>query len=1722
MSLAIFDLDGKLRDVQGQIWDRVNGYRHWKEELEKTEGGMVKFSEGYKVFGFNKAEGGYTYREWLPNAKNVWLIGEFNGWENTWPLTNEGFGRWVLTIKEKDIQHRQQLKVRLETHDGQWHDRVPAWTHLAWQDKNTNLFNGVFWNPPTEEKYVFKHPRPSRPENIKIYEAHVGMASFDPKVATYTEFARDVLPRIKRLGYTGVQLMAVAEHAHYGCFGYHVTSFFAPASRSGTPEELKLLVDTAHGLGLHMLVDLVHAHASSNTLDGIAQMDGTDHCYTHGGPKGHHSEWDSKIFHYTKHEVMRFLLSNVRWWLEEYGFDGFRFDGITSMLYQSHGIGKGYTGGYHEYFGGDADIDSHIYLMLANDLIHNIVPSAVTVGEDVSGMPTLCRPVEDGGFGFDYRLAMAIPDMFIKMLKEQTDEGWDMGNIVHTLTNRRYKEKVIGYVESHDQAIVGDKTIAFWLMDAEMYTGMSLIQSPTASMCVDRGLSLHKMLRLLVLGLGGEGYLNFMGNEFGHPEWIDFPTEANGWSHHHCRRRWDLAEDDLLRYKFFQAFDELMQACENRFTWLESDYQYVSVKDQGDKVIAFDRGDLLFVFNFHPCQSFEGYGVGTKWGEPMRCVLDTDEGRFGGHHRLDYGHSNAFPAGGGSHSRPHSVKLYLPSRTAQVLVPERLLEGGVKVWMGERFLLGHGLKSEQITLKLEVDKQGTKSTMDFKFKDNCVHIGHNFCCNFTLFGPTGEQLNCLSSPDGVFRVYFPGDYTIEGLGYMRVGSKAKNAAEDVEVKKGTDAAPKASKGQATPAIKAPPAPKAETVKAPEPAAPKEAAAPYQPERPAEAPKQAPEPHKAYHGTHAAPPAKPDPVIEVSKEQGPTRTSVDMARAYSGSHLISMEALDAFDAAEKEGTAPTMEDRRTGYEAAVSGLGESLAAFANSYKTFGMQPAGAGAATFKEWVPNAKKVFLTGDFNSWDRNATPLTETKGIPGVWSGNVPKIAKGSKYKLYIEPAEGEPYWSLPAWCTRYVLTEETKLLDALYWPLEGPSPKPMSVPSEGDERIYECHPGLAARGEKPAGFASTMTLVLPRLKRDGYSALLLMGVPECKEFASMGTQPVSLFAPSRDLGTPEELKALVSKAHDMGIRVYMSIAQNGAASCEDGLGGQFFIDGVNGFHKMTGARLFDYTQKEVCRYLLSSIAYWSEQYGFDGFRFQDITSTIYTDNGMFVPKEKAELEEYISHEKHINTAGVQYLMMASKLLTDVNKAATAIADEYTLYPGVCEPVTKGGLGFHMRQYSEAPEKFLTNIMGKRDEDWSVSEMVEMLTKSKTALPNEKTLGYLECADNAVVGCRPLKIAMLSWESLHTIAAGGVAPHVTELAAALQRRGHEVHVFTRLGHGQVLHENIFGVHYHRVHSVPSDDFVDSMEKMCNSMAWSFGETAAMIGNFDIAHAHDWMATKAMVQCKNSHGTKCVFTFHSTESGRSGGNGCGDGRVSAVEGEAAFVADRVIAVSGRLADEVRGLYSLPESKVWNIPNGIQCARFDGMLEDPAAVKGQYGIGPLDPVVLFVGRMVGGMKGGDLLTEAVPGILHRHGCAKIIFVGDGDNKMHCDHRAKELGVHGACRFIGARSGVELINLFKVCDCVVVPSRYEPFGLVVLEAWSAGKVVVASDRVGCPVQHGHDGWSVAPEPGSIAWGISQVFDDFERARSMGANGRCKAAFSLSWDAVAETTEKAYQF
>ena len=585
-------------------------------------------------------------------------------------MAKDQWGVWEIILPRKDdgslpILHGSRVKISLTDANGHCFDRIPAWIKRAEQRASHELYEGVFWNPP--QPHEWKHERLPAPRTLRIYESHVGICTPEAKIASYREFADGVLPRIASLGYNSIQLMAVMEHAYYGSFGYQVTSFFAASSRYGTPEDLKYLIDMAHSMGISVLLDIVHSHACKNTLDGLNEFDGTDHCYFHEGGRGRHDLWDSRLFNYGNHEVLRFLLSNLRWWVEEYRFDGFRFDGVTSMLYRHHGIGYGFSGDYNEYFGGTVDGEALVYLQLANYALHMLYPGKmVTIAEDVSGMPLLCRPVEEAGVGFDYRLGMALPDMWIKLLKEVKDEDWDIGNIVHTLSNRRWKEQTIAYAESHDQALVGDKTLAFWLMDREMYSNMSDMTPLTA--CIDRGLALHKMIRLLTFGLGGEAYLTFMGNEFGHPEWLDFPRVGNGWSYHYARRQYNLADDELLRYKYLARFDRAMLALDREYDLLSSPAAWISLKHEVDKVITFERGGLLFIFNLHLSKSFTEYRVGVDVPGVYRVAVNSDAPYLGGHGRVQEGASPFFTVAEGWCHRQCHVTVYIPCRTALVLV----------------------------------------------------------------------------------------------------------------------------------------------------------------------------------------------------------------------------------------------------------------------------------------------------------------------------------------------------------------------------------------------------------------------------------------------------------------------------------------------------------------------------------------------------------------------------------------------------------------------------------------------------------------------------------------------------------------------------------------------------------------------------------------------------------------------------------------------------------------------------------------------------------------------------------------------------------------------------------------------------------------------------------------------------------------------------------------------
>merc|ERR1719232_1745455 len=670
---ALLERDPCIRQHEKEVRKRYGDYQECLHRM-REEGGLERFAMGYKMFGPQvEPDGTIKWLEWAPAASGLHLIGDFNHWSKPGlQFRKLEYGRWELVVPPgpdgmPGIRHGDKVKILVNGED-----RISPWaSYVVQPPKEKQDYEGVaycqkFWNPPPNTTYRLQHPRPPRPASPRVYECHIGISSSQHRVNTYRDFTENVLPRISNLGYNTIQLMAVMEHAYYGSFGYQVTSFFAPSSRYGTPEELKALVDEAHRLGLTVLLDVVHSHASKNVEDGLNMWDASDAGYFHSGARGSHPLWDSRLFDYTMWETLRFLLSNLRMWLEEFGFDGFRFDGVTSMLYHSRGLGQGFSGGYHEYFGPNTDTDAVVYLMLANYLVEKLLQGqGITIAEDVSGMPALCRPIREGGTGFDYRLAMAVPDMWIKYLKEKSDDDWSMGHIVHTLTNRRWGEKVVGYSESHDQALVGDKTLAFWMMDAEMYTGMSSLYPQSA--VVSRGIALHKMIRLLVHGLSGEGYLNFIGNEFGHPEWLDFPRVGNGESYHYARRQWNLVDDHNLLYRCLNQFDASMNHLESEQGWLGSDPAYVSTKHEEDKVIVFERNGAVFAFNFHPNKSFADYKIGVVVAGEYKISLGTDWKEFGGHGIRDRTvTANTNSKSPGYNGRKTQMMVYLPSRTAAI------------------------------------------------------------------------------------------------------------------------------------------------------------------------------------------------------------------------------------------------------------------------------------------------------------------------------------------------------------------------------------------------------------------------------------------------------------------------------------------------------------------------------------------------------------------------------------------------------------------------------------------------------------------------------------------------------------------------------------------------------------------------------------------------------------------------------------------------------------------------------------------------------------------------------------------------------------------------------------------------------------------------------------------------------------------------------------------------
>ena len=614
----IIKIDPLLKPYKGDIELRMRHYRDVMNKIAPDEKTLSSFANGYLYYGFHTADDGWVYREWAPNAEDISLIGDFNQWDDrSHKMHKRDGGNWELYVKG-EIPHGSGVKLKMKA-GGRMHERIPLYCKRLVQDSASHDYNGVIWAPPGPFIWHDEGFSPRKP--LYIYECHIGMSGEKEGVSGFSEFAENILPRIKRLGYTAIQVMAIMEHPFYGSFGYQVSNFFAVSSWFGTPEDFKALVDKAHSMGIAVIMDIVHSHAVKNTREGLAEFDGTDYQFCHSGSRGTHPAWNTRLFNYGKTEVRHFLLSNVKYWLTEYHLDGFRFDGVTSMLYNHHGLGAAFDN-YKKYFSMSTDVDAVTYLQLAAKLTKEVNPDSILIAEDMSGMPGMCLPIEDGGLGFDYRLNMGLPDYFIKLMKTK-DEHWNLGKLWYELTSRRPHEKVIGYTESHDQALVGDKTLMFWMGDEDMYWHMGKDDRHER---ISRAIALHKMLRLITCAAGGDGYLNFMGNEFGHPEWIDFPREGNGWSYKYARRQWHLADDVNLKYGYLQNFDSAMLSFLARAGLRNKPVRFLFVHEDR-KVIAFAKGGYTFIFNFHPQSSYI-----YKLDEASSCrpVFHSAWQRFGG------------------------------------------------------------------------------------------------------------------------------------------------------------------------------------------------------------------------------------------------------------------------------------------------------------------------------------------------------------------------------------------------------------------------------------------------------------------------------------------------------------------------------------------------------------------------------------------------------------------------------------------------------------------------------------------------------------------------------------------------------------------------------------------------------------------------------------------------------------------------------------------------------------------------------------------------------------------------------------------------------------------------------------------------------------------------------------------------------------------------------------
>ncbi|KAH7428429.1 hypothetical protein KP509_09G001300 [Ceratopteris richardii] len=488
-------------------------------------------------------------------------------------------------------------------------------------DPDGGRSSSIHWEPPPQEIFQWQHETPEKPKSLRIYECHVGISSKEPKISTFNEFTDNILPYIKESGYNAIQLFGIQEHCDYASAGYKVTGMFAVSSRFGKPEDFKRLVDVAHGLGLLVFLDVVHSYASPDTLNGLAAFDGGNDCYFHPGKRGHHKYWGTRMYNYNSYEVLRFLLSNLKWWVNEYHVDGFNFHSLASMLYTHNGFEKR-TGGYDYFCNQYVDQDAQNYLILANEMLHTLNPNIITIAEDTTFYPGLCQPINKGGLGFDYAVSTQPAEMWAWLIRYGSDQHWIISQIVDTLTRQKSFGKMIAFTESHAQSITGGMSLSQALLSR---SGLSSLDQ--------RGIALLKIIRLVTFSLAGSAYMNFMGNEFGHPERVEFPRPGNKNSFAHACRQWDLINKNNP-YSQLKTFDKALMELDNVFGILNKpSSEYVFVDDK-NKVLGCTRGKLLFVLNFNSSCSYESLHIPVEEAGDYEMILDSDHQMFGGEGQL--------------------------------------------------------------------------------------------------------------------------------------------------------------------------------------------------------------------------------------------------------------------------------------------------------------------------------------------------------------------------------------------------------------------------------------------------------------------------------------------------------------------------------------------------------------------------------------------------------------------------------------------------------------------------------------------------------------------------------------------------------------------------------------------------------------------------------------------------------------------------------------------------------------------------------------------------------------------------------------------------------------------------------------------------------------------------------------------------------------------------------